>query len=52
MNDVTDIFHDLPVACKLYADDIKLYMSYCLNAQRNGCPAEYRWRPLFNAAFG
>jgi len=20
------------------------------NAQRNGCPAEHRWRPLFNAA--
>jgi len=20
------------------------------NAQREGCPAEYRWRPLFNAA--
>ena len=20
------------------------------NAQRNGCPAKYRWRPLFNAA--
>jgi len=20
------------------------------NAQRDGCPAEYRWNPLFNAA--
>jgi len=20
------------------------------NAQRDGCPAEYKWRPLFNAA--
>jgi len=20
------------------------------NAKRDGCPAEYRWRPLFNAA--
>jgi len=20
------------------------------NSQRDGCPAEYRWRPLFNAA--
>jgi len=20
------------------------------NAQRDGCPAEYTWRPLFNAA--
>jgi len=20
------------------------------NAQRDGCPAEYRWHPLFNAA--
>jgi len=22
----------------------------CANAQRDGCPSEYRWRPLFNAA--
>ena len=22
----------------------------CANAQHDGCPAEYRWRPLFNAA--
>jgi len=22
----------------------------CANAQRDGRPAEYRWRPLFNAA--
>jgi len=22
----------------------------CLNAQRDGRPAEHRWRPLFNAA--
>jgi len=22
------------------------------NAQRDGRPAEYRWRPLFNAKFG
>jgi len=22
----------------------------CANAQRDGHPAEYRWRPLFNAA--
>jgi len=21
-----------------------------VNAQRDACPAEYRWRPLFNAA--
>jgi len=21
-----------------------------VNAQRDGCPAKYRWRPLFNAA--
>ena len=22
----------------------------CSNTQRDGCPAEYGWRPLFNAA--
>jgi len=22
----------------------------CANAQHDGCPAEYRWSPLFNAA--
>jgi len=27
------------VCAKMWAD-----------AQRDGCPAEYRWRPLFNAA--
>lgn len=30
-NDVTDIFDGLSVTCKLYADDIKLYTSYCFN---------------------
>ena len=28
--------------------DLKLEM--WANAQRDGCPAKYRWRPLFNAA--
>jgi len=28
--------------------DIELEM--CANAQRDGRPAEHRWRPLFNAA--
>lgn len=31
INDVTDIFDGLSVTCKLYADDIKLYTSYCFN---------------------
>ena len=25
-------------------------LEMCANAQRDGRPAEYRWRPLFNAA--
>jgi len=31
-----------------YNNSIKLEM--WANAQRDGRPAEYRWRPLFNAA--
>ena len=29
---------------------IKLKLEMWANAQRDGRPAEYRWRPLFNAA--
>jgi len=25
-------------------------LEMCANAQRDGRPAEYRWRPLFNAS--
>ena len=32
----------------LFSNQIKLEM--WANAQRDGRPAEYRWRPLFNAA--
>jgi len=28
----------------------KKELEMCANAQRDGRPAEYRWRPLFNAA--
>jgi len=35
INDVSDIFCDLSVVCKLYADDIKLYTSYCLSQSPN-----------------
>jgi len=28
----------------------KYELEMWVNAQRDGCPAEYRWRPLFNAA--
>ena len=34
--------------CKLCNQDITLEM--WANAQRDGRPVEYRWRPLFNAA--
>jgi len=30
----------------LYFTELEMWA----NAQRDGCPAEYRWRPLFNAA--
>jgi len=29
--------------------DFKHKLEMWANAQRDGCPAEYRWRPLFNA---
>jgi len=29
---------------------MKLKLEMRANAQRDGRPAEYRWRPLFNAA--
>jgi len=29
---------------------IYMILEMCANAQRDGRPAEYRWRPLFNAA--
>ena len=29
---------------------VKRKLEMWANAQRDGCPAEYRWRPLFNAA--
>jgi len=31
INDVCDVFGDLKVVCKLYADDVKLYTTYDLN---------------------
>jgi len=30
--------------------DLKPTLEMWANAQRDGRPAEYRWRPLFNAA--
>ena len=32
--------------CPLNVDELEMWA----NAQRDGRPAEYRWRPLFNAA--
>jgi len=34
----------------LYSGDSKHELEMWANAQRDGCPAECRWRPLFNAA--
>jgi len=31
---------------RYFSDETRM----CANAQRDGCPAEYSWRPLFNAA--
>ena len=31
VNDIVDIFSDLSVSCKLYADDVKLYSGYTVN---------------------
>ena len=31
INDVCDVFEDLKVVCKLYADDVTLYTAYDLN---------------------
>jgi len=42
-SDSTDIFK-----ISILRMHVKLEM--WANAQRDGCPAEYRWRPLFNAA--
>ena len=39
--------------CSLHRSDtgqFKLKLEMWINAQRDGRPAEYRWRPLFNAA--
>jgi len=40
--------HCSPLSTKLVVHKTKLEM--WANAQRDGHPAEYRWRPLFNAA--
>jgi len=41
---MTDICDDQP------ATENKAELEMWANAQRDGCPAECRWRPLFNAA--
>jgi len=47
-------FTSLIWCCWFSIQTIKAYFSYQLemwaNAQRDGRPAKYRWRPLFNAA--
>jgi len=39
-----------PVANKRKKEKRKLKLEMWANAQRDGRPAEYRWRPLLNAA--
>jgi len=34
----------------IYRKAIEIELEMWANAQRDGRPAEYRWRPLFNAA--
>ena len=46
------VFAEL-AAIGLYSVDltvINIQLEMWANAQRDGRPAEYRWRPLFNAA--
>ena len=35
INDICDIFNDLTVSCKLFADDVKLYSCYDTKASPN-----------------
>jgi len=45
---------DRHIACKrlvnVYRFRVHTELEMWANAQRDGRPAEYRWRPLFNAA--
>jgi len=41
-------FYTFPPDCIFLQN--KLILQMWANAQRDGRPAEYRWRPLFNAA--
>ena len=45
------LFTALKLTRLLYLQGIAIYkLEMWANAQRDGRPAEYRWRPLFNAA--
>jgi len=43
-------YSNTTVRAVLLIDDNKLTTRMWANAQRDGRPAEHRWRPLFNAA--
>jgi len=44
----TDALSDVqPTVLK---QELQMENKMCANAQRDGRPAEYRWRPLFNSA--
>jgi len=38
------------IECSMISHHIIVQLEMCANAQRDVCPAKYRWRPLFNAA--
>jgi len=38
------------IACNNFSAWLHVQLEMWANAQRDGRPAEYRWRPLFNAA--
>jgi len=44
------VFRKPETDCTVYNVVEKPLLEMWANAQRDGCPDEYRWRPLFNAA--
>jgi len=48
IHDSVPLSHSINVALENTALQDKLERMWA-NAQRDGCPVEYRWRPLFNA---
>jgi len=40
----------MTATCQSKQKGVRFKLEMRANAQRDGCPAEHRWRPLFNAA--